>query len=901
MIPMDLEKQPSKQLDHLSLPRKDEKRRPIIFRCAALFFTLTLLRAFTPNDFFPAQIRSLSSTIFGLPKIPLPHHRLSVQERENLFLSIPDPESALEASRAYATHPHLAGSSEDLLDAKAILHLLQDELGITSKSAQLPIYDAGTPLSRNATLLLTEPGASAHPTAWIDTYYPVLNTGTEQSLEILSSEGEPIWTADLVEDGDPRDEEAHKYRETIAPWHGLSRDGDVTGQLVFADYGTKEDYDELVAKGMNFTGKIVITRYGRNFRGLKIKGAEELGAAGVLIYSDPRDDGYVTVKNDYPPYPAGPARNPSSIQRGSVQYLSSYPGDPTTPGYPAYPDAQRTEGSNIPKIPSLPLSWHNAERLLAEIGDVYEHDEEGRRRLSGKVSEREIRLVNHVDTKVTPIWNAMAAIPGHIKSEVVVIGCHRDAWVMGAADPTSGTVSLHEIIRGYGALLRKGWKPLRTGNWDAEEYGLVGSTEWGEDFASWISEHVVAYFNVDVSVAGSRFSVSASPSLAHLIRKTANDVEHPTILGRTLWDATTDQGPFTEHLDIFNGSHISIDNDFMDFYQAEQDKIRASKTKVSPLGSGSDFTVFLQRLGVASSDQGFAFTPTDAVYHYHSIYDSQAWQERYADPGFHRHVAVAKFLGLLGLRTTDSIVLPINTTQYALELEDYLKEVEALVPTLGEVSKKVDLSALRRSIKTVQKASFKLDKEKFDAEEDFKKLLKHIPFSGRRGVRHVKQATGLLRRTADWIKSVFGVAPPTDAELRKLSLRSAESWKEYLEYAADTKDDEMSENLEGVDAATQNLPLPYPIRRFIKAAKRVGRANKKLMAFERGFISKDGIKHREWYKHLGVAPGKWLGYGATTLPALTEAIVYEKNTTLVAHEARRLEKLLLTLADTIEP
>ena len=201
-----------------------------------------------------------------------------------------------------------------------------------------------------------------------------------------------------------------------------------------------------MAQGTNFTGKIVITRYGDTFRGLKIKGAQDLGAGGVLIYSDPRDDGYVTVKNDYSPYPAGPARNPSSVQRGSVQYLSLYPGDPTTPGYPAYQDAERTEGSNIPKIPSLPISWQNAEKLLAEISDIYTQAEHGKKRLSGKASQRSIRLVNRgiylyilrlwgtvndlgillVDTKVTPIWNAMASIPGHIKNEVVIIGCHRD-------------------------------------------------------------------------------------------------------------------------------------------------------------------------------------------------------------------------------------------------------------------------------------------------------------------------------------------------------------------------------------------------------------------------------------------------------------------------------------------
>ena len=252
------------------------------------------------------------------------------------------------------------------------------------------------------------------------------------------------------------------------------------------------------------------------------------------------------------------------------------------------------------------------------------------------------------------------------------------AWVMGAADPTSGTVSLHEVIRGFGALLRKGWKPLRTSEfhsrsvmliivivivinvsfqWSSQvgtrkrldcylskgealltcfrsQYGLVGSTEWGEDFSTWISDHVVTYLNVDVSVAGSRWEVGATPSLAHIIKQTALDVPHPTIAGKTLWDAREDSGPFT---DVYLNQ--TIDAEYLARYNEDRKKSQASKTSVVPLGSGSDYTVFLQRLGVPSMDQGFAHTPTDAPYHYHSVYDSQAWQERYADPGFTRHVS----------------------------------------------------------------------------------------------------------------------------------------------------------------------------------------------------------------------------------------------------------------------
>ncbi|KAM6496046.1 Zn-dependent exopeptidase [Amanita muscaria] len=800
----------------------------------------------------------------------LPHP--SLKEREKVFLSVPNPESALAVSREYATHPHLAGSDTDFEDAKTILSLFQREFGIEPPSTA-PIFPAGSSESRNATLLLTTKDAPTSPTAWVDIYYPVLNTALERSLDILSAEGQVLWSANVEEDGDPLDKEAHRYKDAVPAWHGLSTDGDVTGQLVYANYGKKEDYDYLDSIGVNLTGKVVLTRYGEIFRGLKIKGAEERGAVGVLIYSDPRDDGFVTSSNGYTSYPHGPARNPNAVQRGSVQYLSKYPGDPTTPGYPAYKDAERQAASNIPNIPSLPISWSNAQRLLKEIGEIHQLEENGMRLLSGQVSENKVRLVNHVDTKVTPIWNTMAAIPGHIKDEVVIIGNHRDAWVMGAADPTSGTVSLHEIIKGFGTLLRTGWKPLRTvvfASWDGEEYGLIGSTEWGEDFASWIPGHVVTYLNIDVSVSGSRFNLGGSPSLAHLMRQSALDVPHPTQAGKTLWDAKDDEGPFTM-------GH-EVDQEFMVSYEKAEAARRASETGVLPLGSGSDYTVFLQRLGVASTDEGFGFTNTDAIYHYHSIYDSQYWQEIFGDPGFHRHVAVAQHLGLVGLRVIDSIILPLNTTQYALELDQYLDKVEELSQDLPIVT---DFGSLRKSIKDLQAASFKLDGEKVAAEKLLRKLL-HKLLKKQRSHR----CTKLVNR----VKNLLNISPDRrDTEAPSTDIIDHVWGRIYSDILA-TQDGD-------IDFPPHGRPPHW--QEFIKAVKRVREVNKRLIAFERGFISEDGIKDREWYRHLGVAPGKWLGYGATTLPGLTESLTIEKNGTLAQYEADRLIQLLDELSRTI--
>ncbi|KAI6034495.1 hypothetical protein PISMIDRAFT_672633 [Pisolithus microcarpus 441] len=781
---------------------------------------------------------------------------------ERTFLSIPSTASALNSSRHYATHPHLAGSTEDFQDAKDVLSFFQRELGISAPSTD-PIFDAGTPESRQATLSTTS--TLEHPSAWVDVYYPVLNTGNTDgiSLAVLDSDNQPTWTADLLEDGNPRDETAAKYKHAIPPWHGMSAAGEAIGQIVYANYGTKDDYDKLVEAGVNLTGKIVLARYGANFRGLKIQGAEQHGVAGVIMYNDPRDDGSVTVENGYLPYPDGPARNPTSIQRGSVTYLSTYPGDPTTPGYPAYPNVSRTEPFCLPTIPSIPLSWANAKVLFEqELGGI----EEGRK-FDGKVGHRLVRLTNDVDNKVTPIWNTMAAIPGRFKDEVVILGCHRDAWVTGGADPTSGTVSLLEVVRGLGALIQRGWQPLRTiliASWDAEEHGLVGSTEFGEDFSEWIQAHAVSYINVDTSASGSRWNVAGSPSLAHLIKRSAQDVPHPTQADKTLWDARYDFGPYIG----------AQDAEFARVWTRSNQVMNDSTVSLRPLGSGSDYTVFLQRLGIASSDQGFGYTPTDASYHYHSIYDSQTWQERYGDPGFHRHVAVAKSLGLITLRLADSIVSPLNTTQYALELDSYVDTVEESAPD-GDVLPK--FGKLRKAISKLQKSSLKLDVEKEEAEEEFRKAIRRITRS--------RPGNYAIDRIGNWIKVLLGYPPKDISELGHHVDR-----KHVWDIVGDFEQ----------QSTTCRQRRRGPICNLIEAVAKVRKVNQKLRLFEQGFLAEGGIKDREWYKHLGVAPGKYLGYGATTFPALFEAVIYDRNATLAKHETARLTKLIKALAKQLK-
>ncbi|KAG8682892.1 hypothetical protein FRC11_014210 [Ceratobasidium sp. 423] len=353
----------------------------------------------------------------------------------------------------------------------------------------------------------------------------------------------------------------------------------------------------------------------------------------------------------------------------------------------------------------------------------------------GKKSEREVRLVNNTHRKIGPIWNVMVAIPGHIRDEVVIAGNHRDAWIFGASDPTSGTVSLHEMSRGLGELLRRGWKPLRTillASWDGEEYGLFGSTEWAEDFRGWLKEHAVAYLNVDKSSSGRQLRLRATPSVAPLLRQAALDLPHynEPDSGRTLWDARKERGPFTRPT-VKEESPYAMDY-----------PLTVHGTGVNPLATGSDYTVFLQQLGITCGDISFTDAVGDAAYHYHSYYDSEDWMDRYGDPGYLRRVAIAKYWGLVLLRMVDSFILPLETTQYALELDDYLDKVVHVLPTLPGAP---DVTQIRVAIKKVLESSKNLDLYKLQVNDRLKEYINRTSHEGTQGARaSVQRAFGSL-------------------------------------------------------------------------------------------------------------------------------------------------------------
>ena len=440
------------------------------------------------------------------------------------------------------------------------------------------------------------------------------------------------------------------------PFNGSSGSGDVTGEVVYANYGRLEDYDELAKQKIDLHGKIVVVRYGANFRGVKVYIAEQRGAVGVIIYSDPQDDGY--YKGD--PYPNGPWRPETGVQRGSVQYLFKYPGDPETPGIPSLPDlpdsARVNPDGNQPHIISIPLSYKDAAPILQALkGPGVPQGWQGALPFRYHLGPGGVRvhLVSQQDYQRRTIWDVIGKIKGTDDPENwVVVGNHRDAWVYGAVDPNSGTASMLEAVHGVGALLKSGWKPKRSiifCSWDAEEEGLIGSTEWVEQHAQQLN-NAVAYFNVDVAVSGPDFSASAVPSLKNFMRDISKSVPSP--MGDTVYQEWRANRHGTNEHRASNAP------------AAQGEEVR-----VSDLGSGSDFTPFLQHIGVPSTDIGSG-GPYGV---YHSVFDNYAWFVMNADPHFVYLQQMARVLGLEAVRMADTDVLPYDYQAYAREVKAYIE------------------------------------------------------------------------------------------------------------------------------------------------------------------------------------------------------------------------------------
>ena len=549
------------------------------------------------------------------------------------FLAVPDAKYAGQELKILTAKPHMAATKEDYETAQYVAQKF--------KSAGLE----------------TE----------IVPYRVLLNQPRKVSFEARSDAGALLSTGPTPEhvSSDPFQDDPR----IVPPFNGSSGSGDVTGEVVYANYGRLEDFDKLAADHIDLHGKIVLVRYGGNFRGVKVYIAEQRGAVGVLIYSDPYDDGY--FKGDA--YPNGAWRPDTGVQRGSVQYLFKYPGDPQTPGVAStvdLPDSARQDPAhtgNQPNIIAVPISYHDAAPILKELkGAGVPKGWQGALPFSyhiggaGSQTGVSVHLVSDQDYQVRTIWDVIGKIKGTDRSDDwVVVGNHRDAWVYGAVDPNSGTAAMLEAVHGFGVLLKSGWKPKRTivvGSWDAEEEGLIGSTEWTEQHAE-VLKHAVAYFNVDVAVAGTDFGAEAVPSLKQFVREVTKEVPSPK--GGSVYDQWKLSS--VGESDDSNSGHAHHINSMND------------DIPVGDLGSGSDFTPFLQHVGVPSTDIG-----SRGDYGvYHSVFDNYAWYTQNADPTFVYLQEMARILGLETLHMADADVLPYDYITYAKEIAAYLDKAKS--------------------------------------------------------------------------------------------------------------------------------------------------------------------------------------------------------------------------------
>jgi N-acetylated-alpha-linked acidic dipeptidase len=449
--------------------------------------------------------------------------------------------------------------------------------------------------------------------------------------------------------------------ENVVPgYNAYSPSGDVEAAVVYANYGRPEDFKALDDLGIDVRGKIVLVRYGKNFRGVKAHLAEQRGAAGVVIYSDPQDDGFVKG----PVYPNGPFRPADGIQRGSIQYLFYYPGDPLTPGQPSVPGTQRLDASqatNLPHIPSTPISYSEAKPLLRALGGpLAPEDFQGGLDFPYHVGPgpTAVHMNLDIDYGQAPINNAIAVIRGtKHPDQLVIVGGHQDAWTYGANDDLSGWTSVMEIGRRLGGLVGKGWRPDRTivlAGWDGEEYGLLGSTEWTEQYERYLHGHAVAYLNVDIT-AGKTFGAGAVPALDGLLFDVTKTVAEPNAA--------------TSVFDAWKGD--------------------AASPTVDRLGSGSDYTAPLDHVGVPALEIGY----TSPSGEYHSSYDDTYQLEHFLDPGYVHHAASAKILGAAALRLANADILPLRYSTYAQAVLGYIDDLQKVEQQPGAAQ--VDLAPLR--------------------------------------------------------------------------------------------------------------------------------------------------------------------------------------------------------------
>lgn len=634
--------------------------------------------------------------------------------------------------------------------------------------------------------------------ARIETFDVLYPTPKSHTLELV----EPTrFTAALKEPPIDGDSTSSKAEGGLPPYNVYGADGDVTAELVYVNYGMPDDYKELARHGVDVKGKIVISRYGQGWRGLKPKLAYEHGAVGCLIYSDPQGDGYFA--GDV--YPKGGNRPADGVQRGSVLDMILYPGDPLTPGVGSTANAKRlaiTDAVTILKIPVMPISYADAQPLLAALdGQVVPRIWRGALPITYHIGPGPAKVHLKIESEWTrkPLYDVIAMMRGaKAPDQWIVRGNHHDGWVFGAWDPLAGNVAMLAEAKAIGALAKQGWKPARTlvyASWDGEEPGLLGSTEWVEAHAAELKAKAVMYLNTDTNSRGF-LGAEGSHSLQHLVNQVAAEVRDPQT------GVSVDQR-MRASLQVDAFENPDADNKRVAKLAANGDDL-----PIGGLGSGSDYSAFLQHVGIASLNIGFGGEDEqDGVYH--SIYDSFDHYERFGDPGFVYGVALSQTAGRIVLRAANAEVLPLRFGDFSDTVAQYADEVHKLAESERERSNSLG--------KLLDGGAFKL------AADPTKVLL----------------------------------APPREDDVPFIDFAPLDNALVRLARSAKAYDGALAT----AQAAGMNL-----------SAKQGSDLNRLLQGMEQTLLDAKGLPGRPWFQHFIYAPGMTTGYGVKTLPSVRESI-----------------------------